>query len=691
MVDVIKRSVVEQPQFEQGPWNDFVLWLATIADDIIPWGGGSMNFRARDRQLRQFYIQEPILCSALYTITIRDAAYSWTISGDQPRTVKATQEMLHSADLGKGWLDFAQKWRLDFLSQDNGAFFEVIRQSNSPTSPVIGINHLDSGRCRRTGVPEWPVIYSDRLGGEHKLLPHQVVMSSDMPSPIETANGIGFCAVSRVLRMAQTLRDIGIRDRERMSGMDPKTMHIITGVSQKVVDSVLQEHKDIQQQQGHARYSKPVIFSNVDPNKPAQVASLDLAPKPEVDYDLQLRWYITLLAMAIGVDYQDLAPLPARGIGGSQQSLILHEKSKGKGPELFMKTIEHIFNFHGIIPANVSFEYEEKDIAEETEHAEILNKWSISLKNYVDGGILTPQGARNMMLDEGLISQEIFDTESMGAEDVTPEVQGEDDERLDTDRPMSEEETLMSEGEKKRLAPFASPERKRWEKEMETDIYKAFKKLYKDLKGKILPSKVFGGTKANPGDIVESDKFWKEYRQEMTMAMQPNARQVFLGAADYNIGLGLAIDMDAMNIAVEEFTRTYMTDWLAALESTTRDGLRQKVLTWQQGGLGKEGLPDLINSIEPLFGEPRAKRVAATEVCRVFDLGNKASHEAAGIEYEQWLTANDDLVRDEHLELEGQVFRVDEGPRPSDFVNCRCARVPIATPEAERELERQRR
>ncbi len=151
---VANRSVVEPPSHEEGPFGNFVMWLASIADDIVPWGGGGGNFKIRDMQLRQFWLLEPTLASALYTIAIRDASFSWTVKGDAPLTVKATQDLLHNANLGKGWLDFAQKWRLDFLTQDNGAFFEVIRQSDRPDSPVMGINHLDSGRCRRTGE-EW--------------------------------------------------------------------------------------------------------------------------------------------------------------------------------------------------------------------------------------------------------------------------------------------------------------------------------------------------------------------------------------------------------------------------------------------------------------------------------------------------------------------------------------------------------
>ncbi len=176
----------------------------------------------------------------------------------------------------------------------------------------------------------------------------------------------------------------------------------------------------------------------------------------------------------------------------------------------------------------------------------------------------------------------------------------------------------------------------------------------------------------------------------MTGAMAPNTRNIYLGAGVFNQSIGLAVDMDAMMLSVAEFTRNYTTTWLAELERTTREGLRQSILTWQESGLGKRGLPDLVESLEPLFGKDRAQRIAQTETTRVFDLGNKEAHRTAGIDFEIWQTANDDRVRPAHRALAGTVFQLEEGPRPSDFVNCRCARVPISSEEAQRIQARQR-
>ncbi|KKN17538.1 hypothetical protein LCGC14_0964960, partial [marine sediment metagenome] len=78
--------------------DDFIFSLATVADSFTPWGRAP---KTRDRELRQFWPTEPILASALYSVVIRNAAFSWTLDGS-PLTVKATQNMLQGADFGKG-------------------------------------------------------------------------------------------------------------------------------------------------------------------------------------------------------------------------------------------------------------------------------------------------------------------------------------------------------------------------------------------------------------------------------------------------------------------------------------------------------------------------------------------------------------------------------------------------------------
>lgn len=202
--------------------GSLVLELATIADSLIPFG---QSPRLRDAQLRAFWPTEPVLASAIYSIAIRNAAWSWTLEGP-PLTVEAVQDMLQQSELGDGWSAMMVKWNTDLFTQDNGAFLEVIHETERADSPVLGLAHLDAARCIRTGNPQTPVRYKDRDGVWHILDPHQVTVTSEFPSPVETMNGMQLCFVSRVLRAAQILRDIQVYQREKLSGTNPNVIHL---------------------------------------------------------------------------------------------------------------------------------------------------------------------------------------------------------------------------------------------------------------------------------------------------------------------------------------------------------------------------------------------------------------------------------------------------------------------------------
>jgi len=198
--DVVAASVVAPPTnvFEARAGSPFVFWMASVADTVMPWGQDVVR---RDKQLRDFWTQEPFLAGAIYTVCISNAAFKWRVVGPKA-TAGAVQNMLHHAQLGEGWHSFITRLSLDLLTQDNATFIEVIRAGDSPSAPVLGIQVLDSAQCVRTGVPDTPVIYTDRQGRMHKMRWYQVIPFSEFPSTIESMYGVQYSAVTRVLRAA---------------------------------------------------------------------------------------------------------------------------------------------------------------------------------------------------------------------------------------------------------------------------------------------------------------------------------------------------------------------------------------------------------------------------------------------------------------------------------------------------------
>lgn len=679
-----RRTVQEEPldtNFGGDISSSLVIMLAGVADDIQPWGTVPVS---RDQQLRAFWPTEPTLASTIYTTVGRNAAFNWELEGP-PKTVEATQRILvEGAELGDGWVPFMEKIGIDLLTQDNGAFIEVIRVADRPDAPVIGLAHLDAGRCTRTGRFDFPVVYVDRRSIRHKLAWYQVCMLAEFPSPIETMNGMQLCAVSRVLRIAQFLKDIGVYQREKVGGKNPTSIHMVGNVGRQQMEDGIKQHTEHQVEQGIIRYFKPVILTGLDPTKPVSHVEVPIMSLPDgFNFDELMKWYISTLANGFGLDYQDLAPLPGSGLGSGQQSLILHQKSRGRGPALFMKLIEHKFNFQGIIPRGVTFRYKEQDVPAEVEQAELDKTRAETAKIYLDTGTWTRQSVLQMQLDRGDITKEEYD-EMSEEPDITPEVTAEDDEPVENKgRPSRSRgvhppkrgvklDQVSDFEEEERLAVEAS-----LDKSMATGLSKMFSRLKKDIRGSKM--RLLRGRKQGPQDAINDPEFWPAFRVEMVTRMLPHVREGVTEAATFNANLGLAIDMDLINQSVLDFSATYTNEWWNRLEQTTRTALQKAVTNWQTGGLGDAGLPDLIKAIEPQFGAARAKRIAVTEVTRIFDEGNRIAHKAAGIETEEWQTARDELVDDICAPLDGQHFPIDGGPRPvtDTHVNCRCARLPV--------------
>lgn len=433
---VLDRTVQKQPDYMTFPGSDvFVITVSSFADDLPAWG---RNVRLRDRKLREFWPTEPIIASAIQTIVAARANMSWSLDGP-PRTVGIVQRMLQSSNLGKGWLDLRIKVLTDQLTQDNGAFVEIVRQEDSPTSPVLNLAHLDAGRCIRTGIPETPVIYYDREGHEHKLKWYQVLTFEDMPSPIEEMNSLQVCFLSRVLRAAQIIKDFGIYKREKIAGRNPGEIHFVSGVQTKLINDKLADDQHEADNRGYSRFMLPTIIGSLDPNSTVSTASIDLRSVPDgFDEDTTLRWYIAQIAMAAGADYQDFAPLSSGNLGTSQQSEVLDRKSRGKGQETDRKLWEHKLNFNGILPHSVTFAFDEKDIESDIQQADLEDKQAKIFSTYYDKGqgVLPLPVIHQMMADQGILKPEYMAL--LNTQDVTPDIVATDDVQAPTESELEE-------------------------------------------------------------------------------------------------------------------------------------------------------------------------------------------------------------------------------------------------------------
>jgi hypothetical protein len=316
----------------------------------------------------------------------------------------------------------------DILTIDNGGFIELMRPPGaSSTSSAKGVAHLDSLRCYRTGDVYNPVEYRDLNGDYHKLAWHQVLNITDMPTPREEHHGYGYCAVSRVLRSAQILRDIGIYKRQKLTGKHPPpALLFVQGIRRgEVTGAIQQAQTEEEYQRGRTIYSGPVVLSGTDPGLPVSAQLVELAGLPDgYDEDTLFKWYIAALAMAFGTDYAEFAPLPGGNLGTASQVESMASRSRGKGPGVIVQSIEYGMNYR-ILPNTMTFQFTPTDPAAEAERIDLAHDRARERALRVNSEEITPLQALKLAVSEG-DAPESFLEERLLAEQVAEAVSIED-------------------------------------------------------------------------------------------------------------------------------------------------------------------------------------------------------------------------------------------------------------------------
>jgi hypothetical protein len=480
MADNVVESSVQQKN-KADYWQQLVLRFAQNYDAIPDWWSPE-----RDRYFRKYWTQEPFLASTIYAIANRNAAYGWELTGID-EDVNRGQQMLQFADFGEGWQSFITKFSIDYLTQDNGAFVEVIRPArvkvdgkyyhafknryendvpqwyyvddgktialrdkaykvrDIPMDLPVGIAHLDSGRCQRTGDPDTPVIYTDRNNKRHFLKWWQVLCFNEMPSPIEEMNGVGYSALTRVFRASHIMQSISIYNDEKIGGRFNREIYL-TNVDADLINDALLQQNESANNAGLLRYTQPIVLDTLKPDATPAVVSIPLASVPDnFDADTMQNWYIANLALALGVDYGFLAPLPGKGLGTASQSETMKRQSKGKSSRLFMDSVSNALNFKGVLPEAVQFNFIERDVEEEKQETDAQKSYVDMLKTLIETGMVTPTVARQMAADKNIIA--VTYIEMLGEEDETPVVNVEGDENLETQQEIQEQSDEMQEND----------------------------------------------------------------------------------------------------------------------------------------------------------------------------------------------------------------------------------------------------
>lgn len=181
--------------------------------------------------------------------------------------------------------------------------------------------------------------------------------------------------------------------------------------------------------------------------------------------------------------------------------------------------------------------------------------------------------------------------------------------------------------------------------------------------------------------------FWDDEQRQLWMALSDEFTGIIIHGIQGGIDLlekGKPVDKEAVVLAALENLRQYRGEWMGKLTKTVRDFLEKAIADWQVSG---DPLSELIKTLSNketgMFSKERAKRIAVTEVTRLYARGNKLAWEKSGYIREfMWHTAMDDLVCATCKPRDGKLFPIaDMDNLLPAHVNCRCWGTPVVDTE----------
>lgn len=202
----------------------------------------------------------------------------------------------------------------------------------------------------------------------------------------------------------------------------------------------------------------------------------------------------------------------------------------------------------------------------------------------------------------------------------------------------------------------------------EKPFYRMLKRLFEEQEAEVL------GNLGKDGDFNEAQAI-----EKFSKAFKPLIADVYV--THYRDTLeGVRPQSPHTEAIKQEFLDSEALDWIAnrslslatMVNGTTKEELRKALAEGFREG---ESIPQLTKRIKDYYRdgyERRAPIVARTEVITASNKGAEKAYRDLGVKKVEWYTALDERTCLDCEPLHGNIYPIDEGPRPALHPNCRC-------------------
>jgi hypothetical protein len=417
---IIQRSEEAAVGFEAQDYTTSVggtsilSWMVRAGELLPRWWS-----RARDKTLSAFWKDANHMAIAVYNsqsklvgIPFRIVARNPNISEHVDRAENLTYLYHIGSEFGKSWDVAYSKFIEDLLTQDNGAFMEIIGDGPAGGGIVgtpFGVRHLDSWFCERTGDPEFPVKYIGEDGKRYKIHYSRVIMTSQMPSSRRDMYGVGMCAVSRSFDIAQNLLDITRYKQERLGSRPANQIIVGKGITGEQIMQAFAAGEEESSNRNHSRYSRTVAIGSENPD--IDLTKLELNHMEPFDEETSMTLGMFAVAAAFGMDATELWPTGS-GSTNRADSSLRRMRSRGKLPAQTTSELKKQLDFK-LVPPYLEVVFDFRDDEEDQQRALIKDIRARNRERDLGAGAVDIRTARQMMLNDGDLGRGSFDEMEM--------------------------------------------------------------------------------------------------------------------------------------------------------------------------------------------------------------------------------------------------------------------------------------
>lgn len=367
-----------------------------------------VNSRARDKVLYTTPRAESQWGAALSIAVTKLSAWSWHVASSTSARRRRLQYLFLTADYGHpsgvwGYVPWMERLGRDFLTTNNGSFYAIARASRVYGSRIQGLYHLSSLRCKRTGDPDFPVVYTDRHGRENYLRWFDVVMMVDLPEPDDIGNGVGFCAADRAYDQIKQLSALEAYLYEKLTANSPTAIHLIGGITQQQIKDAIADAKEQASEEDLVSYMGAVLITLLKPDGTPQVQTIQLAGLPDNATPSEVRDRADIVyANSLGMDINEIKPQGGQALGVGASAQVMHQKAKGKGIVSFRQQFEHSANWE-VLDTRSKFYFTERDLVDEERRARIAATYANAADKMIHNGTMSPRQGQEWMMDGDII------------------------------------------------------------------------------------------------------------------------------------------------------------------------------------------------------------------------------------------------------------------------------------------------